>query len=141
MIFRKLQFSRILLSLALIIVFAVGATGVPHFGMTMSMDTEGNITTTDCYMPGMAAICNMSPLEHIASWQGMFTGVPTQSLAMTLLLLVLAAVIGFVWIRQIHSPPQELQTFSQFVRRREYIPLHSPLQELFSNGILNPKVF
>lgn len=130
------------LSLA-IAAFLVMSLGVPHFGMAMPMDMDehGNMPMTDCYMPGMATICNMSPLEHIASWQGMFTSLPTQGFAMTLLFLLIATVIGFVWIRQIHSPPQELKTFSRFLRQQEYVPLHSPLQELFSNGILNPKLF
>lgn len=131
-----------ILSFSIIALLLMGTLGLPHFGMNMeNMDMEGNMTMTDCYMPGMATICNMSPLEHIASWQGMFTSLPTQSSAITLLLLLLSTVIGFVWTRQIHSPPLELRTFSQFLRQREYVPLHSPLQELYSNGILNPKVF
>lgn len=133
---------RTFLTLAITSFLLMGARGLPHFGMNMeNMDMDGNMTMTDCYMPGMATICNMSPLEHIASWQGMFASLPTQSSGITLLLLLLSTVIGFVWTRQIHSPPLELRTFSQFLRQREYVPLHSPFQELYSSGILNPKVF
>lgn len=124
-----------------IVAFLLVGAGVPHFGMTMKMDMDGNMTMTDCYMPGMTAVCNMSPLEHVASWQSMFTATPVQNFTVMLLLLVLVTVIGFLWIEQTHSPPLALQRFSLSSRKREYVPLHSQLQELFSNGILNPKVF
>ncbi len=128
------------ISLGIVAFLLVGA-GVPHFGMTMNTDMDGNMTMSDCYMPGMTAVCNMSPLEHVASWQSMFTSTPAQNFTLMLLLLVLVAVISFIWIEQTHSPPLALQRLSLSSRRREYIPLHSSLQELFSNGILNPKVF
>ena len=136
----KRKSGQILLSFAVVTLLLVSA-GLPHFGMTMSMDMEGNMTMTDCYMPGMTAICNMSPMEHVASWQSMFTSILTQGLTFSLLLLVLAAVIAFTLSKQILSPPSERQTLVFSTRRREYVPLHSALQELFSRGILNPKLF
>ena len=119
----------------------VSVFSLPHFTMNMSMDADGNMSMMDCYMPGMTAVCTMSPLEHIARWQGMFASTPAQSLTLSLLLLVLAVVLGFICIKQTHSPPLALQKARLSPRRRKYVPLHSSLQELFSSGILNPKLF
>lgn len=141
MVFANQRLWKLLFLTGVIIIFLTGAIGLPHFGMAMEMDMDGNMTMTNCYMPGMTAVCNMSALEHIAGWQGMFTSLLSQNLALALLFLVLAVVLGFVWLRQAYSPPQRVRTSFRFSRRREYIPLHSSLQELFSNGILNPKVF
>lgn len=134
------MFPKILMSMG-IIALLVSASGLPHFGMsmTMGMDENGNMSM-DCYMPGMTAVCNMTPLEHVSSWQSMFTSIPTQSTAL-MLLLAMFAIVGVIWTRHTHSPPQSQQIFSRFSHRRGYIPLHSALQELFSNGILNPKTF
>lgn len=140
MISTKRNFSQILLSFAVVALLLISA-GLPHFGMTMSMDMDGNMTMTDCYMPGMTAICNMTPLEHVASWQSMFTSTPVQSFMLLLLSLVLTALVGFLWTRQEHSPPLLQRKHPVFSRRREYIPQHTSLQELFSQGILNPKLF
>ncbi len=130
----------ILFSLGLIMLLLVSVAGLPHFGMSTSMDMDGNMTMTDCYVPGMTTICNMSPLEHIASWQGMFTGIATKSFALSLFLLMLAAVVVFIWIKHVYAPPRELRRFTRLWGWR-YIPSATPLQELFSSGILNPKLF
>jgi hypothetical protein len=133
-------FPKMLLS-AVIIALLIAAFGLPHFGMsmTMDMDENGNMSM-DCYMPGMTAVCNMTPLEHVADWQSMFTSILSQNISILLLLAMLAAIVGFIWTRHTHSPPQKLHVSSRFIRR-EYIPHHTSLQELLSNGILHPKVF
>jgi hypothetical protein len=121
--------------------FLAAAFGAPHFGMTMSMDEHGNMTMTDCYMPGMTVMCNMSALEHIASWQSAFTSI-VQEYGSTLLLLLLFAVIAIasVWVRQQYPPPKNLTTYLYRIRQTHSLPQTSQ-QELFSNGILHPKIF
>ena len=129
----------ILLAFGIVTLLLIGASGLPHMGMNMGMDEHGNMVMSDCYMPGMTALCNMTPLEHAASWQSMFTSIQTQSLVLTLLLLVLF-VGSTAWIKQIHSPPVQ-RVGMAFRRRSEYVPEAPQLQELFSSGILNPKPF
>ena len=133
--------SKIILVFSVAALLLAGSFGLPHLGMTMEMDMDGNMTMSDCYMPGMTVICNMTPLEHIAGWQSIFTSVPAQNSVSILLLLIAAVVIGFTWITQMHSPPVDRQRLLVYSRQREYFPLHSQLQELFSQGILNPKLF
>jgi len=132
--------SKIVLVFSVAALLLAGSFGLPHLGMAMEMDMDGNMTMSDCYMPGMTAICNMTPLEHISSWQSMFTSIPAQNLLVALLLLVLAVIVGFSWIQRTLAPP-ERHAVRLFSHQREYIPLHSQLQELFSQGILNPKLF
>jgi len=125
------------LVVGLIALFMAGSLGLPHFGMTAEMHGEGHMTTNDCVMPGMTAVCAINPLEHIASWQVMFTAAFTQEIEFLLFLLLLASV-RFV-VQLIHIPQDN--RLSQLFRRREYVPLCSPLQELYARGILNPKVY
>jgi hypothetical protein len=138
--FQARNLPKIFLCLALLVVLLISATGLPHFGMTMSMDEHGNMAMSDCYMPGMTTLCKMNVFDHMAWWQSMFTSIPAQNILFSLLLLVAAAIVLFTWSRLAHSPPEKLPMRFRF-RQRNYIPLASPLQELFSSGILNPKLF
>jgi hypothetical protein len=84
----------------------------------------------------------MNPLEHIAAWQSMFVTTLQQNGSDLLALLLAALALAFVWTRLLWPKlePEPAPVFSS-IRRRE-ISLPSPLfQELFSSGILNPKVF
>lgn len=130
-----------LLSMAAMTLFLLAAFGAPHFGMSMTMDDQGNMTMSDCYMPGMTAICNMTAIEHIASWQSTFVSI-VQEYGSTMLLLLLFAVIAIaiVWVRQQYPPPKNRNVYRYRVRQARRLPL-TLLQELFSNGILHPKIF
>lgn len=134
-------YARSVLAVGLAVFLLVGVMGLPHFGMSMSMDEHGNMTMTDCYMPGMTAMCNMSAIEHIASWQSAFASI-VQEYGSTLLLLLLFAVIAIaiVWVRQQYPPPKNLNVYRYRVRQEHRLP-PAPLQELFSSGILHPKIF
>lgn len=141
MVLGKYKFARLLFALGLVTVLLVGISGVSHFGMQMKTDMDGNMPMSDCFMPGMTTLCTMNPIEHLAWWQGMFTSIPTQDFTLVFLLLLAGAVLALILTKQIHSPPRQLEKSFQFRERRDYIPLASPFQELFSNGILNPKLF
>jgi hypothetical protein len=114
-----------------------GGFGVLHVGM--DMDASGSMSA--CPFMGMTALCQMTPLEHIEAWQGMFTSLPwsagAAALAFVLLVFLGLASAAGVRIRPVCTEYQALQC----LRRREYAPPTNPLQELFSNGILNPKYF
>lgn len=115
-----------------------------YFGavtIEMPMDPDG--TMSGCAMPGMATLCKMDPLEHIATWQSMFTATPNQNdiFAMLLVLLSFALAAVLVHSRRNHAPPKLLILSSLFTYYKRRIPIASPLQEAFSNGILHPKIF
>ncbi|MBM3261319.1 hypothetical protein FJY93_02770 [Candidatus Kaiserbacteria bacterium] len=126
-------------SVLIITLLIVGGSGVPHLGMHMEMDGSMN---ADCFMPGMTAICQISPLEHIAAWKVTFAALPWQKDIASLLLLLLAFSVGLVcWINKIPIRPPSLQRVPARYARKEYLPPANPFQELFSNGILHSKVF
>lgn len=118
----------------------LGSFGPPHFSMAMTMDEHGTMEMSDCFMPGMTTLCQMDVFDHMTWWQSIFTSTPVQNLTVSLLLLMFAAGALLVWIRHAHSPPRRIFTRLK-PRYQNYIPAASPLQELFSNGILNPKLF
>lgn len=86
-------------------------------------------------MPAQAVICTMTVTDHIAAWQGMFTGVPQA--ASSLLLALLAAYVLWPLALALARPPSGQP--ARLVRASRLLP--SPLEELFSRGILNPKPY
>lgn len=132
--------SKTLLVLGLIAFLLVGFFGLSHSSMAMGED--GNMTMSNCpFMSGQAVVCNMNPLEHIAAWQNMFTSIPQQDVATLLLLLLASLALVFIWTGQKRSSVTDSLQTPQYVRIKEYIPIANSLQELFSNGILNPKLY
>lgn len=107
-----------------------------------NMDSDGSMS--GCVMPGMATLCKMDPLEHIATWQSMFTAVPSQNDILLLLASLLALALGALFLthRSI-APPKVAPALQQklFSYYKQRIPIIHPLQEAFSNGILHPKIF
>lgn len=131
----------VLMTLAVLAILLIGVSGVPLLGMDMTMGENGTMTMSDCYIPGMTAICNMTAIEHIASWQGTFVSI-VQGYSSTLLLLSLFVAVAFavVWARQQYPPSRSLATYRYRVREAHSL-IPKQLQELFSQGILNPKLF
>ncbi len=138
---KLLQKLRPLILTLTIAAFLLGVSGVAHFGMSMKMDADGHMEMSDCYIPGMTAVCHMTPLQHVANWNALFVGVLTGSGTLLFLLLVLAILGGITWIKFALPPPKDRQKTFLYNRRRKHIPRHFALQELFSQGILNTKVF
>lgn len=132
-------FARNFLTLGLIAVLLTGFLGVSHMGMTMGPD--GKMTMADCPFMSGSGICNMSPLEHVAMWQGFFASIPhalNQTLA---LLLVLVSALGIVRMRFLYPPPKDQPRQKRYYVDQKSVPVINVLQELFSCGILNPKPF
>lgn len=127
---------KIVLSFALVAFLLLGTFNFSHTGMTTGMDGQ----MTDCpFTPGVA-ICEMNPLEMVAASQSLLNTLPPQKDLASIFLLLLMAALVLVAIFRSFSPPR-LALSRAAVPRREYIPVSNPLQELFSNGILNPKLY
>lgn len=126
--------AKILLSFGLAAFLFLGAFNFTHAGMKTGMDGQ----MTDCpFTPGIS-ICEMNPLEMIAASQSLLTTLPQQKdLFSVLMLLITAAFLLVSW-----KPPVPRRIAPRvFTPLRDYIPFSNPLQELFSNGILNPKLY
>lgn len=127
------------LSTAIFILLFLGAMFGGLFHMTMGMDMTGNMSGCP-FMTHEETLCSMSVTEHLNAWQSAFTmTVP----GFALLLSVLAAAVVLVAIapnllqRELFAPP----TIAKEIVERVYSFSYRPLQELFSSGILHPKLF
>ena len=84
------------------------------------------------FMPGEQAICPMGLFEHISAWKNIFT----VSIPAIFIILIFAALLNFAfWL--FHLPPRLPVVFRRLkIKNFFYNNLY---QELFSQGILNPK--
>lgn len=123
----KIAFGLLLASLLL-----AGSLGISHMGM--SMDMEGNMT--DCpFMPGVS-ICTMSPLEMIGALQSFLSNV-TLNQDLSLLLVSVALILNV--FPKFFSPPRP--TLRHRISQKNLVSHFNFLQEAFSDGILNPKLY
>jgi len=105
----------------------------------MGMDMSSGMT--DCpFMAHEEVICPMNLADHIVAWKSAFlSAVPT----LTLLLAVAGIAVSIASVApnllgkiQYISPPS-----CRWLETKAYTFIYRPLQELFSNGILHPKLY
>lgn len=110
------------------------------FGLTQ---IGGNDPTQRCPLSGHPmVICQMNPTEHIQEWQSMFTMLPVQSAILALLALFAFFVIfKFKFWNKVSLPDPSALHAQRFRVRVFNFQIFDPLQEAFSSGILNPKIF
>ena len=123
---------------SLILTFVLGAMFVSLFHMSQ-MDMHGGMS--DCpFMAHEEVICPMNLTDHIAAWKSAFLAVaPTLTL-----LFAVAGVALFIanFAPDFFTPKRKpIPILHRQLRERTYSFACRPLQDLFSNGILHPKVF
>lgn len=111
-----------------------GSFGVSHM-MGMTMDKDGNMT--DCPFMLDASICTMTPVEMVIASQSFLSNVSLQQDFTAL--LALATTLALMSFVSFFSPPKIALRYR--VPKRTLQIRHSFLDEAFSNGILNPKLF
>lgn len=114
--------------------------------VSMYLHVRG-IGNMDMPMPGCpfmnesAVLCTMYPIQHLTAWQHMFTATPVVE-AMLLLSLIIALALArtelLSWLWKI--PELEL-SYRRTITPDETYSSTNYLQEIFSQGILNPKLF
>jgi len=109
------------------------------FHMSMGMDMSGGMT--DCpFMEHGEVICPMNLADHVGAWKSAFLSVvPTLTLLLAAAVMaVFVASVAPNLLRRISysSPPRH-----RLLRCKTYNFSYRPLQELFSAGILHPKLF
>jgi len=154
-----MQIRKILITLSLIIFLLVGAAGVAYSGVMMPALHSPARTTVQSgglgeggghgmgdmigcpLMSHSAAICNMSPLEHLAQWQHLFAAIPAQSMMLLLLLLLFLLALFFrfrlkqhLWL--FHPSPQLV-----YVSSDPEAATHDSLQRFIMRGLMHPKIF
>lgn len=82
----------------------------------------------------------MNLMDHIGAWKSAFlSAVPTLTLLLAAagVAVLVASVAPNLLQRIRYAPPQQ----SKWLQVRTYTFSYRPLQELFSNGILHPKLY
>ncbi len=126
---KNLHFIKI--SLALLAL--VGYLGIVVLGpVHMAHMAEMNMPMEHCpFAVGEHSLCQMNSFEHLKVWH-QFT---TTLLPLIKILTVVVILLGLIYF-SFHSPPV---TKFLFYLKRERLRIFSLYQELFSQGILNPK--
>lgn len=122
-------------------ILALLLMGIFGFYFTMPMDSGGHMT--GCPFMGATAVCNMTPLEHMAAWQSMFTSTPAQAANVLTLLLLAATLVASFFSRLFPRIDADLLGNKQrlYQKRSFAFAYATPLQEAFSQGILNSKAY
>ena len=123
---------------AILIAIVTGTMFLSLFHMTMGMDMAGGMT--DCPFASQGeVICSMSIVDHLDAWKTVFLStIPTVLFLLAGALLISAiAVAPHLLVNRIR-----LLVLS-YVQSpiRTYTYCYRALQELFSRGILHPKLF
>lgn len=116
------------------VVLAAFAGGALLSLMLMGAAVHDGVGKFGCpLMPLQATVCTMTALDHVAAWQAMFTAIPQG-----MILLILAVLICVAWRSLVPAIEQSRGAPARFARE----PYHAfpAFQELFSSGILHPKL-
>ena len=130
------RFQKGFVTFAIIAFFVVSVLGLSY---GMPMDSNGQMS--NCPFMGITALCKMNPLEHMNAWQNLFAAIPSKA-ANPLAALLLLALFAVVFLRDFWNVKkhQPVAIFRQRFREKTFVA-HTSLQEAFSSGILNPKLF
>ncbi len=133
------KFTRFLLAFGLIVSISVVFFSAYH---SLGMEKRSNGTMSGCVFTGKTKNCTMTIAGHTSKWQGMFTTTAPQKLLDFALLILLA--VSFIAVAILKR--NLLLQFSLYTTRwrlyiRQHPSLFNLLQEAFSQGILNPKIY
>lgn len=133
------SFSRFLLVLGLVSFLLAAFIGPSHTMVGMEPQSDGSMG--GCLFTGMEDICLMTFAEHLLEWQNLFAVTGAKDALALVLFLAVLFVSAFVFKRHL------LLRFSYYVTRwRQYlwhhpdVALFPHLREVFSQGILHPKI-
>lgn len=123
----------------IILTFLLGAMSVSLFHMSMDMDMAGGMS--DCpFMAHNEVICPMDLADHIGAWQSVFQAV-VPSIVLILVAVGVVALVSSLAPHLLLPKRKPIPLSLRRLRERTYSFSYRPLQELFSNGILHPKLF
>lgn len=140
-IFANKNLVKIVLILATISFMWLGTFGLLNHMTGMKSDNQMNME--GCLFNGQEEICNMDFSEHLSVWRSMVTSLPQNFGLLNILLLVIVFVVIIPFL---HDPLSKLSKkirsrYKLYIRQHPQINLFNFIKEIFSQGILNPKLF
>lgn len=129
--------NKILAVLLLVLFMSTMFFSLFHLSMGMDMSAE----TSGCpFMSHEETICPMNLADHIGAWKDVFlSAVP--SLALFLFAATSVVFLISTAPNLLHKVRRTVSVFYKYIRELTYTFLYRLFQELFSGGILNPKLF
>jgi len=119
----------------ILIVFALAAfSGMGVFWAAGAPDGA----MAGCPFSHGSAMCAMNAIEHIATWKALFTALPQKSAALLAILIFIFAA-AFSAPRRESPADKSLNAFRRFFLI--FRPVFDYLREIFSRGILHPKIY
>lgn len=139
------------LVLGLLALFTLGLLGTAYTGMEMyaPMSTVSDMGETapmgGCLFTGILhpnTSCGMSAFAHIEAWQNMLSALPAQKSLFLFFALLFSTLVMYMAGKAFGAPRAQSARGANFRGRSfGHTIFDRPLQEAFSNGILNPKIF
>lgn len=118
-----------------LILFALAAFS--GMGVFWAADSQDGAMASCPFSHG-SAICAMNALEHIAEWKALFAGLPQKSAS-------LLAILIFAFAAAVFPPRRESPADKSLIAFRRFFlifrPVFNYLREIFSRGILHPKIY
>jgi len=122
-----------------LLTFFLGTMFFSLFQMSVGMDMSGGMT--DCpFMSHEEVICPMNLADHMGAWKSVFLSV-TPTLTLLLAVAGIAAFVTSIAPNLLQRIQYPLPSQNRWLQIRTYTFSYRPLQELFSNGILHPKLY
>jgi len=123
---------------ALLITIVAGTMFFSLFHMSMGMDMTSGMTNCP-FMSRGEVVCPMNISDHLGAWKAMFVStIPTVLFLLAGALLVSAIATAPYLVA---SKIKRLIVYYLQPPIQTYTYCHRALQELFSSGILHPKLF
>lgn len=124
---------------AFLLTFFLGAMFFSLFHLSMGMEMSGGMTGCP-FASHEEVVCSMNLVDHIGAWKSVF-------LAVSPTVLLLSSIVGTAFLI-VSVAPNLLQRIRYlcllthaFKTEIRHACSARSLQELFSNGILHPKLF
>lgn len=124
----------------IVAILSLGILYALSFGVLMGMETDSHGQMTACPFTKLPSICIMGFSEHIGMWQSVFTATLDNSVLLgilSLIVLALSSVLKYLDTSQ----DREFKEYKLYSHTHSNNSTFNKLLELFSGGILNPKIY
>ena len=141
--FQKMSLYLLMLFFAVISTFGMYAcTAVmSHTDMSMSMSTQAETSIDECMNQSSDASCAMNVDDHPKGWQQVVNSlVAPNILSFILSVILLVVFLGFAFQKRFSKEDGEV-AFTLYKKAHPNIRLYHYLPQLFSRGILQPKLY
>ena len=111
------------------------------FGAQLGISQMATGAEAPCPFMGEAmSICPMSVIDHIGSWKQIFFARPAAELLALIMAVII--IISFGWKILADNAATRLAYWCRYYKKKRYLSkLYNYLAQLFSQGILNPKIY